>query len=54
MLLPLVLAMEIVLFPDLPTILIGSFETEVECTAFAEKLDQSTPILLRLTCLVDS
>ena len=55
LLLPIILIIRVVAFPDLPPILVGAYETEKACKlAFAE-IDASVPtILLTHICLVDT
>jgi hypothetical protein len=50
--LPIVLFVHLVLFPNIPWIQVDRFETESDCREAAKKLDESTPLTLQLTCSV--
>lgn len=54
MVLPLILVIRIVLFPDMPPIHIDRFESEKECAVAAAALDKSTPVRLVLSCEIDT
>ena len=54
MLLPIILLIRIAMFPGLPPIEAGRFESEKECAAAAAKVDASTPVILVLTCEIDT
>ena len=51
--LAIVLVVRLALFPELPPIHVERFESERECHRAAALLDQSTPLVLILTCEID-
>jgi len=47
-----ILVVSLALYPWLPSIVAGEFETKGDCMKAAAALDQSAPLLLRMTCEV--
>jgi hypothetical protein len=45
-----VLVVRIALYPDLPPITIGAYETQKECEEAGRSLDQTTRVILKMTC----
>lgn len=52
--LAVVLTVKVLALPFYPAFVAGYYETEAQCRAAAEKIDASTPVLLRLTCEVQT
>ena len=51
--LPIILVMKIVLFPDLEPIQVERFDDEFSCMEAASDIDSSTKLILELSCIVE-